>query len=89
MCKICSSIYGHSSACPEYSPRSDVFCVLCECEMQKDEEVVITPKGYVFCRDCLSTLDMHDFCLYFDVDNPFELVEKYNIRQIKRIGRYQ
>ena len=53
MCKICSSIYGHLDTCPEYSPRSDVFCVSCECEIKNDEQIVIFPKGDVFCKDCI------------------------------------
>lgn len=89
MCKICSSIYGHSEACPEYSPRSDVFCISCECEIKNDEQIVTFPKGDVFCRDCISCLDMHELCLYLDVDNPFELIEKYEICKVSRVGRYQ
>lgn len=89
MCKICDSIYGHLDSCPDHSPRSDTYCISCECEIENGEPMVVFPKGNVFCKDCVSCLDMHDLCLYLDVDNPFELIQEYGICEITRAGRYQ
>lgn len=89
MCDICNSSFGHLKDCPERSPRSGVFCSACENQLDNGEITVTFPDGSVFCGNCVRDLDMYELCLYLEVDNPLELVEKYDICRVRELGRWQ
>lgn len=89
MCDICNSIFGHLDNCPERSLRSDVYCCACENQLGSDETIVTFPDGSVFCGECVRGFDMYDLCLYLDVDNALELIEKFGVCKITQLGRWQ
>lgn len=89
MCDICNSIFGHASGCPEHSSNSGIYCFSCENELDSDEIIATFPNGLTFCRECVRDFDLSDLCENLDVDNAFELIEKFELCEVDRIGRWQ
>ena len=89
MCDVCNSLFGHLESCPEDRASSGVYCHSCENSLGSDEVIVTFPNGLVFCSECVRGFDMYDLCLYLDVDNAFELIEKFDVCQIETLGRWK
>lgn len=89
MCDVCNSLFGHLSDCPEGSSRGGAYCYSCENSLDSDETIATFPNGLVFCSECVRGFDMYDLCLYLDVDNAFELIEKFDICEIAKLGRWK
>ncbi|MBQ2810253.1 MAG: hypothetical protein IJF11_05100 [Clostridia bacterium] len=85
MCDICNSLFGHLSSCPESSGSGHTYCLWCENKLSEGDTIITFPNGSILCKECLGDFDISDLCMYLDVDNVFELIEKFELCDIERL----
>lgn len=86
MCEFCNSLFGHLSSCPDYSPGTRVYCISCENELDEGEVIVTFPNGVRYCESCVKELDQYELFDLLGVEDAFELVERFELCELRRIG---
>lgn len=85
MCDICLSPYGHDECCPaDISSYSSAICHGCKSRLERLESVAVFG-DMVFCKSCASDLTLDEICYLCNVDDAFELLERFEICEIERI----
>lgn len=89
MCDICNSIYGHLENCPENQTGNGIFCFWCESRLQDGETYVTFPNKRTYCKECVKSFDLSDLLDALASTDSFDLVERFGILEISKIGDNQ